>query len=246
MKTYHNRIIRWFIATCLVLTCTAPCMGQSSGRTYVVLAAVADYPGDKNDLMLPVKDAKDVKALFEKNGVTRSVLLKNEEVTIANLQRTLEEEFKDARQDDTVILYLSGHGVEGSYVAYDGMLKYPLIARALSHCKAKRKIILADACHSGTFRTTRRTKKESVSNVLIFLSSRSGEVSGEYAFKGNGVFTYSLLKGLRGKADANRDRQITAKELFKYVSNDVSHNTTGKQHPVMWGNFDDNMVIIKW
>ena len=62
----------------------------------------------------------------------------------------------------------------------------------------------------------------------------------------NGYFTEYLKKGLRGNADVNKDRTITAKELFDFVHNGVSKISSEKQHPVMWGNFDDNMPVMKW
>jgi uncharacterized caspase-like protein len=62
----------------------------------------------------------------------------------------------------------------------------------------------------------------------------------------NGVFTTYLLGGLRGKADVDSNRKITAKELFNYVSKNVSDKTNGKQHPVMWGRFRDDMVVMEW
>ena len=50
----------------------------------------------------------------------------------------------------------------------------------------------------------------------------------------------------QGNADTDRDRVITAKELFDFVSGGVVKISDGKQHPVMWGNFSDDMVVMKW
>jgi len=50
----------------------------------------------------------------------------------------------------------------------------------------------------------------------------------------------------KGNADANRNRIITAKELFDFVYSGVIQISGGKQHPVMWGNFSDNMTVMKW
>jgi uncharacterized caspase-like protein len=83
-------------------------------------------------------------------------------------------------------------------------------------------------------------------NVLLFLSSRTEETSMERKDMQNGFFTTYLQKGLKGGADGDRNRAITAKELFDYVSNGVSQLSGGSQHPVMWGNFDDNMVVMQW
>lgn len=81
---------------------------------------------------------------------------------------------------------------------------------------------------------------------MLFLSSRGNETSIERRDMKNGFFTSCLQKGLRGGADVNRDRVITAKELFSYVSRNVKLLSNDKQHPVMWGKFSDNMVVMKW
>ncbi len=50
----------------------------------------------------------------------------------------------------------------------------------------------------------------------------------------NGVFTYSLLEGLRyGYADANNDDKVTVSELRDYVSETVQELTNGLQKPTM-------------
>ena len=58
----------------------------------------------------------------------------------------------------------------------------------------------------------------------------------EFALEGeqwnNGVFTYSVIQGLFNKqADINKDGNITVNELNKYVGNEVSTLTNGKQSP---------------
>ena len=81
---------------------------------------------------------------------------------------------------------------------------------------------------------------------MFFLSSRTSEPSREILGMDNSVFTYFLGKGLKGLADANNDRHITARELFEYVSGKVRAKTRRNQHPVMWGNFNDNMTVMRW
>ncbi len=48
---------------------------------------------------------------------------------------------------------------------------------------------------------------------------------------GHGVFTWALLEGLSGLADANTDKTVTAGELFNYVSDRVRKETGNKQNP---------------
>jgi hypothetical protein len=45
------------------------------------------------------------------------------------------------------------------------------------------------------------------------------------------VFTYFLLKGLKGEADKNHDGVVTAGELFAYLQKVVPEATNGKQNP---------------
>ena len=48
---------------------------------------------------------------------------------------------------------------------------------------------------------------------------------------GHGVFTWAILEGLRGKADADADRFVTAGELFAYVRHRVRFETGFRQNP---------------
>ena len=81
---------------------------------------------------------------------------------------------------------------------------------------------------------------------MFFLSSRSDETSIERRDMKNGFFTAYLQRGLRGGADTNKDRIVTARELFVFVSNGVRRISEDRQHPVMWGKFDNNMPVISW
>lgn len=45
------------------------------------------------------------------------------------------------------------------------------------------------------------------------------------------MFTYSILDGLKGKADFNKDSIIDVIELFNFVELNVSELTNGYQHP---------------
>ena len=67
------------------------------------------------------------------------------------------------------------------------------------------------------------------------ISSSSGN---EYSLEGeqwkNGVFTYSLLTGLKNReADANKDQAITVSELQAYVIDQVRKLTQGGQNPTV-------------
>ena len=176
--------------------------------------------------------------------------------TLQRLKEVIRKSYAGAKADDTLIFYFSGHGSPGGCAAFDsrmsngsnGLLSFDYIASVMKKSPARRKLIIADACYSGTSRKrnqSRREHRKSDPNVILFMSSRANETSLETRGADNSVFTHYLLKGMEGEADANRDRNISAKELFKYVSRQVIDSTGGMQHPVMWGNFDENFVIFK-
>ena len=218
----------------------------TQAKTYLVCVGIADYPGTKHDLRISDNDAKTIANLFNANKDASVSILLNGDATQSALLSTMHTFFAEAQSDDAVILYFSGHGAPGSLVCYDGKLEYKHILKMLKGCNASRKMIIADACFSGKMRTGKRhVSNFNNQNVMLFLSSRTNEPSRETQFK-NSLFTIFLERGLRGGADVNKDRQITATEIYDFVHDGVTKASGSKQHPVMWGNFDKNMPIIKW
>lgn len=241
-----NRIISHILLIVLAsLTFTAQ---EVSAKVLLVAVGIGDYPQPINPLNLPTKDAIAMKTLIDKNGDSGTAILLDKEATKSAIISEIHARFDHASTDDIIIFFFSGHGYKGGFVAYDGELPYSLIREAMGSSKCKNKMIFADACFSGKMRQGKRQVKEenSDSNVMLFLSSRDNETSIERKDMTNGFFTVCLKDGLSGKADANRDRIITAKEIFDFVSKNVKKLSKDKQHPVMWGNFSNNMPVIKW
>lgn len=222
------------------------CGLQLQAKVYLVSVGIADYPGKENDLRISDNDAKTIAKVFQATKDASVNVLVNEAATQSALLSTMHTTFEDADYNDAVILYFSGHGTPGALVCHDGLLTYQHIFKMLKGCKATRKIIIADACYAGKMRTTRQqTDSYNNQNVMLFLSSRTNETSQETQYK-NSLFTIFLERGLRGGADKDKNRQITARELFDFVHKGVIEASGNKQHPVMWGKFDNDMTVIKW
>ena len=223
-----------------------PQVAQS--KVLLVSVGIGDYPKPINKLNLPTKDAIAMKSLIDKNGDSGTAILLDQAATKAAIISEIHARFDHASTDDIIIFFFSGHGYKGGFVAYDGELPYSMIREAMGASKCKNKMIFADACFSGKMRQGKRQVKDenSDSNVMLFLSSRDNETSIERRDMTNGFFTVCLKDGLSGKADTNRDRIITAKEIFDFVSKNVKKLSRDKQHPVMWGNFSNNMPVIRW
>lgn len=231
----------------MVLGCLFLFGGQAEAKVFLVSVGVAEYPDQRQNLNLPVKDATTMAELYQQNNGANVTLITNKNATVQHILEIMKKEFAQAKEDDIVVLFFSGHGMRGSFCAYDGFLTYKLIREAFATSKCRNKMIFADACLAGGIRQNKKEDEESPEmNVLLFLSSRDNESSIENKFMKNGFFTSCLERCLRGGADVNRDRVITAKELFDAVSFGVKQLSNDKQHPVMWGNFDSNMPVMRW
>lgn len=229
----------------LALVC---CAVSICAKTYMVSVGVADYPGTKNDLRLSGQDAVTMKELYEKNGNADVVILLNENAKLEEVAMQMKIQFGKASDDDTIILFFSGHGVSGGFVCYNQVMYFNTIYKIMASSRAKHKMVFADTCYSGKARKAGkkqgRIKKDS--EIMFFLSSRANEKSMENEKWKNGFFTAYLERGLRGGADINFDHTITAYELFKFVSDGVKDVSQDRQHPVMWGSFDHDMPVMTW
>ncbi|MBD5419920.1 MAG: caspase family protein [Bacteroides sp.] len=247
----------------LMLSVVFVAVSLSSGaKTFLVSAGVSDYSGypyKAQSLRLPTSDAKTIAEIYSVNkrmknsrGSIDYVLLLDSVATKEKIIMAMNKVYSKANEDDIVIFFFSGHGFNGGFCAYDGDIYYNDIRKAMANSKSKNKMIFADACRSGGLRGDRAQSSDTAeadakkANVMLLLSSRTNENSIERSDMKNGFFTEYLKKGLRGNADVNKDRTITAMELFNFVHNGVKEISSDKQHPVMWGNFDDNMPVMKW
>ena len=61
---------------------------------------------------------------------------------------------------------------------------------------------------------------------------------------GHGIFTYYVIKGMEGEADADGDGRVTADELAEYVHTNVRNDTSEQQNPTSErGSFDPQMLL---
>ncbi len=141
-------------------------------------------------------------------------------------------------KNSTVILYFAGQALvtstgETFLIPYDGSTTatsrlYPLkdLEAALSRLKAKQKMFIFDGSilkldgdrHSKTQGPRWHASTESV--VRLIGTSGIGKSLESDTFR-HGLFTYSLLRGLRGDADTNRNGEVTLGELTAYVNQEV-------------------------
>lgn len=191
-------------------------------------------------------------------------VLVDESASRENILKTMREYFLRADDNDVVLFYFSGHGLEGCFLpsdfdGYNNKLRHDEIKKVFQQSKAKHKLCIADACHSGSlnFEYGLAAKgpapvslerfyqafEESDGGIALLMSSKAEELSLEDHGLRQGVFTYYLMRGLKGMADANGDYIVTVRELYKFVYTKVREYTTNVQTPVLTGEFDDNMPV---
>jgi hypothetical protein len=139
-------------------------------------------------------------------------------------------------------------------------LPMTILQEKLSLARARRALIFIDTCHSAGLTGMGPAGGRGLENNLINLYSAklfkeegraaitSSDVN-ELSYEnkrwggGHGVFTYALLEGLRGQADANADSLITAGEVFAYVRDRVRLETGFKQNPRSLYDFSGDFTL---
>jgi uncharacterized caspase-like protein len=120
---------------------------------------------------------------------------------------------------------------------------------------ARYKYLVADACHSGSSVNQYNTRdikargtfyqafEKEKSGFVLLLSSMGDEVSLETSGKRQGIFSYYLLRGLKGECDNNHDKTVSVIELYDFVDKNVKIFTNGSQNPVIAGKYDETLPM---
>ena len=192
-------------------------------------------------------------------------VLTNEKATLAGLRREIDTWLPSvAKDDDRVLIYFAGHGFmfqgkgylapadfDRERIAETGYPMDDLGSVIGGKIKAKSKILLTDACHSGAI-TPEDTENlnnrfgDLTKSLFSLTASRARERSYEVADLkgGHGVFTYYVVQGMEGAADASGDGVVTADELAEYVHTQVREYTDNKQNPTSdKANYDPEMLL---
>ncbi len=186
-------------------------------------------------------------------------LLIDESAIADNIYKGLDEIIAMAGPDDVVLVYLAGHGLQGFFLptdsdGYHNRLEYEDIKSRLANCEAHQKLVIADACYSGSLLAAKTPMFESVDlfykklaasggGTAFLLSSKSEEYSLESQGLRQGIFSHFLIKGLEGDADRNADKMVTLDELYTFVYEKVRAYTQNMQTPVLAGDADREMPL---
>lgn len=167
---------------------------------------------------------------------------------------------RNADENDVIMLYMAGHGLDGSFVpsdfdGYKNQLAYAQIMDMLDGASAKHKLFIVDACYSGSMLAQARSPysvalenfysayNTTQGGTAVMMSSKKEETSLEYTGIRQGIFSHFLIKGLKGEADSDSNKLITVSELYDFVSSSVRDYTAKAQNPLIMGDYDKNMPV---
>jgi hypothetical protein len=186
------------------------------------------------------------------------------------IRRRIADFFADRDRDDLLLVHYSGHGVKDArgrlYLAARDTELHRLAATAvpaafvndqMSETGSQRVVLILDCCYSGAFARGALARSDRTVHVAeefggegrVVLTASSAT---EYAYEGvdlvesdgqPSVFTGALVRGLEsGEADLDNDGEITADELYRYVSREVRRARSG-QAPKMSSLLDGPLVL---
>ena len=211
-----------------------------------------DYASEK----LGIPDSR-IKTMVNDNADIRELLL-----SVKNwLSRSVKQDQSD------VYIFFAGHGLasdDGSkmyLLPYDGapeLLDDTAILRDrlfsdVAAANPRSVTVFLDTCYSGTTRGTDmliasrpiaiRALEQSIPDNFTVMTAAAGDQTAKPLEEAkHGMFSYFLMKGMEGEADANNDNEITAGELHSYVETNVIQQSSGSQKPELHGDADRILV----
>ncbi|MDP3115444.1 MAG: caspase family protein [Candidatus Cloacimonadaceae bacterium] len=179
-----------------------------------------------------------------------------------------------SHKDCEIFIYYSGHGApdinskKAYLLPYDGNPDYASISgydletlyANLQNLKAKQITLFLDSCFSGANReneiilagarpvSIKTETPKAAGNLSVFAASSGSEIASSYSDKLHGLFSYFLMKGMRGDADINMDNKITLQELNEYLIENVpatARRMGREQNPQLMSG-EPGRVLIQW
>lgn len=233
-------------------------------RLFALIIGNNDFAGEDIDLSLAVKDAMDfakilrnyASPLFSDSKIEVLADAKKPEIVSA-----LDTMSSQMNPEDTFVFYVASHGIAHDdlyYILttdYNGNLHSGIgtissidLMEYSKKLPSLKNIYVLDTCQSGGIGGIVSGLYDARISVLaksLGMHVLAGAKSSEDAldnYKGNGLFTYFVLKGLKGDADKNKDKQVFVFEMGPYLTESVKKASKGQQSAFI-RNFGDDFVI---
>jgi hypothetical protein len=179
------------------------------------------------------------------------ISLIDSDATKARIEGYLRQYIPDnVSKDTTLYVYFAGHGApdmekgDPYLVPHDGDTRFiaqtgyslKTFYQDLDNLHLERVYVFLDSCFSGVASRAAEMLTKGARPALVHVedvhlktdsvvslsASTSGQVSNAHPNTKHGLFTYFLLRAIRGEADENDDRWVSVKEVYEFVKNHVT------------------------
>ena len=216
-------------------------LGAASGvniRHWAVVIGVDAYPPPFQSLKYAADDAKAVAQVLQDAGVNVTLMTPDSLIqpTKANVIEQLQRHAQ-LEAVDLLTVYLSGHGEDVDGTGYflpmdvtdplmDSGLSLENLFAILNRANAKHRFVIVDACRvAPKAHFVASLSRYSEESNIIFTACDSNQWAPEVPRLKHGLFTYFLLKGLRGddrdRGAAGPDGTVTVLGLLDYVTRGI-------------------------
>ena len=236
---------------------------QSSAKSpephlYILVIGINQYKDSAVNLKYAVKDAVNLKEKMRKQSATvyasqnihYSELL-DSQATKGSILKKIDDLSKVMKPSDSFVLFVASHGVlirNQYYIVthdYGGTLSGEVligsndIVNMSKILKSLNQLYIFDTCHAGGMDSiisglydARMSTMAKKMGLHIFASASTFQEAVD-GYKGNGLFTHTLLDGFSNKrnADTNKDRVISISELGSYAKSSTMEISKTLNHP---------------
>ena len=229
--------------------------------------AMTEKLPDLESLNFCGNDAREMVIAFKSQEGKRFRTVNTQLITDGEIEPTAENVrngmkfLERAGQRDVVLLFMAGHGINEDgkfyFLTKDAVMQngkvnpnYAISDEALKTTlnMPGRRLIFIDACQSGGMDMNQFMYSLRRTNAYMMSSSEGDKPSYESSQYKQGLFSYSIVRGLNGMAKPNNSTDISVLQLSGYVREAVMRLTEGRsfryqQKPVQysWG-FSDFFI----
>lgn len=160
--------------------------------------------------------------------------------------------------DDTTIVFVAGHGINVDedyyFIPTDGrrdgerwkrssLVDWADIQKAVERADGTR-FMLIDTCHAANAFNPRLEKDAADARIVVFSATAANSTAAELPELGHGVFTYSVLEGLKGAANTSGDG-VRLLGLADYIYREVTKLTNSAQKPFYFISNMENILLAQ-
>ena len=244
------------------------------GTLFVIAVGVDKYPsahGVVKDLRFAGADARAFEeAVKRRLGplhnqiVSRLLVSDSDEPPTASAINDALDLLKQSRENDTVVVYLAGHG-ENDGPSYRFLptdaepvdkgwrssrsIPWYAVEDSLEAAQGRR-LLFVDTCHSGNAYNQRLGNSSLHENIIAYSAARWDQLALENDSLRHGLFTYAVVEGFEGAADVARKREVRTRQLYDYIARRVDELAIGMeshQNPqYVTGRDAEDYVLAKW